>query len=210
MNINNILSNVNQYYTQKIQQYGATAQGVDWNSLESQYIRFEQLLKVCNLREHFSLMDYGCGYGALLPYMVDKGYQFKYYGFDISKAMINQAKINNMNYKNCLFFSDESNLIPVDYSLASGIFNVKTNAGNQEWVNYIITTLHKINSLSNKGFSFNILTKYSDPEYMRSNLYYADPCYFFDYCKQNFSRNVALLHDYNLYEFTIIVKKYNH
>ena len=101
MNINNILSDVNQYYTQKIQQYGATAQGVDWNSQESQYIRFEQLLKVCNLRNHFSLIDYGCGYGALLPYMFAQGYQFQYYGFDISKAMINQAIINHINNENC-------------------------------------------------------------------------------------------------------------
>jgi len=42
---------------------------------------------------------------------------------------------------------------------------------------------------------------------MREDLYYADPCFIFDYCKRNFSRNVALLHDYELYEFTIIVRK---
>ncbi|MBM3138043.1 MAG: class I SAM-dependent methyltransferase, partial [Chloroflexi bacterium] len=29
----------------------------------------------------------------------------------------------------------------------------------------------------------------------------------FDYCKVNFSKNVALLHDYKLYDFTIIVRK---
>ena len=31
--------------------------------------------------------------------------------------------------------------------------------------------------------------------------------FFFDFCKRNFSRNVALLHDYGLYDFTIIVRK---
>jgi hypothetical protein len=29
----------------------------------------------------------------------------------------------------------------------------------------------------------------------------------FDICKRKFSRNVALLHDYGLYEFTILVRK---
>ena len=58
-------------------------------------------------------------------------------------------------------------------------------------------------------FSFNILTKYSEKNYMQDHLYYADPLFFFDYCKQNFSKNVSLIHDYNLYEFTILVKKKN-
>ena len=32
-------------------------------------------------------------------------------------------------------------------------------------------------------------------------------CEMFDVCKQPFSPRVALLHDYPLYEFTIIVRK---
>ena len=60
---------------------------------------------------------------------------------------------------------------------------------------------------SSRGFSFNCLTKYSDAEKMMDNLFYADPCDLFDYCKWNFSKQVALLHDYGLYEFTIIVRK---
>ena len=57
-----------------------------------------------------------------------------------------------------------------------------------------------------KGISFNLLTKYAD--YEADNLYYGDPLYFFDYCKRNLSKYVTLLHDYELYEWTILVKKY--
>jgi hypothetical protein len=57
------------------------------------------------------------------------------------------------------------------------------------------------------GFSFNCLTAYSDPDKIRPDLHYADPCALFDLCKRKFSRNVALLHDYDLYEFTILVRK---
>ena len=42
---------------------------------------------------------------------------------------------------------------------------------------------------------------------MRPDLYYADPGLFFDDCKRRFSRNVAILHDYDLYDFTVIVRK---
>jgi hypothetical protein len=52
-----------------------------------------------------------------------------------------------------------------------------------------------------------MLTKYSEKEFMRDNLYYADPLFIFDYCKKNFAKNIRLMHDYDLYEFTILVKK---
>ena len=68
-------------------------------------------------------------------------------------------------------------------------------------------TLAAINSLSGKGFAFNVLTKYSDPEFMRTDLYYADPLFLFDYCKAKFSTFVSLIHDYPLFEFTILVRK---
>jgi hypothetical protein len=64
-----------------------------------------------------------------------------------------------------------------------------------------------MSKLSIRGFSFNVLTKYIDHEFMRPHLYYADPCYLFDYCKRNFGSGVALLHDYDLNDFTIIVRK---
>lgn len=32
-------------------------------------------------------------------------------------------------------------------------------------------------------------------------------CALFDLCKRRYSKNVALLHDYGLYEFTILIRK---
>ena len=64
-----------------------------------------------------------------------------------------------------------------------------------------------MNANSLKGFAFNCLTSYSDPEKMRADLFYPNPCQVFDHCKTKFSRHVALLHDYGLYEFSILVRK---
>ena len=61
--------------------------------------------------------------------------------------------------------------------------------------------------LSRTGFAFNALSLYSDPDRRRPDLYYADPLYWFDHCKRRYCRFVALLHDYPLYEFTILVRK---
>ena len=67
--------------------------------------------------------------------------------------------------------------------------------------------LNEFHRLSLRGFASNFLTKYSDAGKMRFDLYYADPLFLFDYCKRNFSKNVALLHDYHLYDFTLLIRK---
>ena len=63
-----ILKEVNNYYSQKIIKNGATPQGVDWNSIESQELRFEVLSKVITDVANFSVLDYGCGFGSMYDY----------------------------------------------------------------------------------------------------------------------------------------------
>lgn len=202
-----IMDSVSRYYTEKLLVHGANHKGVDWNSRESQELRFEQLLKVCDWEEHFSINDYGCGYGDLFRFMDERGFDFEYLGFDISEVMVNKAVERFGGFPNCKFVAGGLTDNIADYTVASGIFNVRLNHPDSEWLEYILRSLSNMDRTSAKGFSFNCLTKYSDKEYMRNNLYYADPCWLFDYCKRNFSKNVALLHDYGLYEFTMIVRK---
>lgn len=199
---------VSAYYTQKLATHGPTSQGVDWNSTESQTLRFKQLFKfIDDPTQTFSINDYGCGYGALVHYLTTQQYQFTYTGFDIAEAMIEKARQLFPQTGQYTFTTDKSALTPADYTVASGIFNVKLQTEDTQWRHYILETVQQMWQLSKRGMAFNILTKYSDPEYMRSNLYYADPCFLFDYCKTHLSKQVALLHDYQLYEFTILVRK---
>ncbi len=202
----NFLSSIEAYYSGKFEQYGATAAGVDWNSIEAQKVRFEQLLALCDAREDASVNDYGCGYGALVQYLIDKKYTVHYTGYDISPKMITSARQMFAQVPRCAFVDQEISLPRADYTVASGLFNVKLDAGDAEWTDYILETLETFARLSTKGFSFNCLTRYSDPEYMRPRLYYADPLFLFDHCKRHFSRFVSLIHDYPLYDFTILVR----
>jgi SAM-dependent methyltransferase len=202
-----IKNQVSDYYSKKISEHGATPQGVDWNGELSQNLRFIQLMKVCEDNDGiFTLLDYGCGYGGMLDYLLPiYKNRMLYKGLDISTEMINAAKLKH-DAKN-EFFETLPASFKADYVVASGIFNVRQDTTDEEWLKYIYQTLDEINNISLKGFSFNILTSYSDAEYMRNYLYYANPETIFSYCKKKYSLRVALLHDYPLYEFTIIVKK---
>lgn len=215
-----ILKWVVKYFDEMMDKFGSECRGVGWVSLEAQRIRYRELLKVIRDEGKFSICDFGCGYGYCIEYLNENGFNFNYTGIDVSQKMIDAAKIlwadrsktqTNPMYvivaENVEFICSSEILNQYDYIVSSGIFNVRNDLSDEVWLQYILDTLHQFNEHAIKGFSFNCLTKYSDLECMKKELYYADPLFLFDYCKRNFSRNVAILHDYEIYDFTIIVRK---
>jgi SAM-dependent methyltransferase len=209
MTLDNARQHYTEYFTDKIVKFGASPQGADYSSLEAQSRRFEQLAKIIRPNQSFNLIDYGCGYGGFYDFLSKKELKFKYYGFDMIEEMIAAGRDAHANAKDVYFTSIETDLPVADYLVAGGIFNNKFEADASAWIDMILETLARMNRLCSKGFSFDMLTKYSDVDRMaqRPDLFYADPCFLFDHCKRNFSRDVALLHDYGLYDFTILVRK---
>jgi SAM-dependent methyltransferase len=201
-----IIQQVRQYYEGKLANHGPTARGVDWSSEESQRLRFRELVRIFDGDAGASVTDYGCGYGALAGYLRETGHTGEYCGFDISPTMVAAARETYGALPACRFTSDRADLRPAMYTLASGIFNVKQTASDEDWRAYILGTIADLASLSTHGFAFNTLTSYSDPERRRPDLYYADPLDLFDHCKRHLSKRVALLHDTALYEFTLLVR----
>lgn len=200
------LDGVAAYYAGKLADHGQTAAGVDWNSPASQELRFAQLMRIVEGGDReFSLNDYGCGYGALLEHLDRSGLTVDYRGYDVAPEMIAAAR-ERLGGRATLLTGDLAALPPADYTVASGIFNVRLTASDEVWRAHLLGTLDRMRALSTKGFAFNTLTSYSDPDRMRSDLFYADPRTILDHCVRRFSRRVAILHDYELYEFTTLVR----
>lgn len=206
-----LLDDVANYYTEKLITYGEGPKGVDWNGEEGQVLRFEQLCKVIDRPHGFSVNDLGCGYGALADFLVTRFDAVAYAGFDVSDAMVQSARARSRErsgpHLTPRFVRAAEPDEPADFGIASGIFNVKLGRSHAEWNAYVESTLDALDRTSTNGFSFNCLTSYSDADRMRPDLHYADPLQMFDHCKRRYSRHVALLHDYALYEFTILVRK---
>jgi SAM-dependent methyltransferase len=207
MSIGEMQKKISDYFSEKLDAFGATAKGVDYNSVEAQEARFFQLTRVIDSSKKYSLMDFGSGYGGMYDYLVRMGHQLHYVGYDIAEPMLARGREIHPDNPDCWFTSNIAEVPLVDYAVASGTFNMKLDADNEAWKKIIVESLHKMDDHATQGMAFNMLTKYSDADKMRADLYYADPLFFFDYCKRNFAKNVALLHDYRLYDFTIIVRK---
>ena len=204
-----ILKEADNYFTGTLHKLGTNSCGVGWNGDDAQRIRYDQLTKLIDFSNTVNICDYGCGYGYYLSYLKERGtWNGCYTGYDISKEMIQTAiQKYGENNEEHIFKVGSKIEGKYDYIVESGIFNLKFSTPDEEWKEYILDTLKEFNDHSKRGFAFNALTIYSDTDKMRDDLYYSDPLFLFDYCKRNFSRNVALLHDYELYDFTIIVRK---
>ena len=206
-----IIATVGRYYTDRVRQFGATPRGVDWSSAESQAMRFDRLLELLPPAQvadpPVSLIDYGCGYGALADYLAARGVALRYLGFDVSVDMIAAAESRHGSTSARSYTADAGTLRPADFVMASGIFNVKLDHPADVWRAYVWDTIATLSRLSTRGFAFNMLSMCSDADKRRDDLFYMDPGEALNGCLQLFPRRVTLLHDYPLYEFTILVRK---
>ena len=195
-----------EYYAGKLRQFGATPLGADWKNLESQQLRFAQLLRVAERESRLSVNDFGCGYGALVDYLRADGRPYEYGGHDASPAMIEAARAQYGSDAACQFTAERAALSQREYTVASGVFNVKGSTPNSGWWDYVSRSIDDIAAASSKGFACNFLTSYADAPKMRGDLFYADPSEVLRHCLGRFGRHAAVLHDYPLYEFTIMVR----
>jgi SAM-dependent methyltransferase len=203
------LDKIKKLYTGNLLEHGAKSTAVGWNTEQSQLLRFEKLTSVIEDRSlAVSINDYGCGYGAHLSYLAKAcGIAVsKYYGYDLSEDMVNAAKSELSWFSGELSLLQSSDITNhTDYTFVSGTFNVKFETAEESWKEFIEQKLDQINKFSRLGFAFNLLSTYVD--WKEGHLYYGDPCYWFDLCKRKYSKRVSLLHDYELYEWTIVVNK---
>lgn len=200
------LKPIAELYSRNIRQYGAQSRAVGWSTEEGHKLRFDKLAYVLHgARSGFTLNDLGCGYGAFYTYLVENGYELgAYFGYDISADMLEKAR-QNIDAANARFIHHFELTTEADFSVAGGTFNVKAGASQQSWQEHIVASLDMMHERSRIGYSFNLLTKYVDWE--EDGLFYGDPAFYFNYCKGHHGCRVALLHDYPLYEWTIVAFK---
>jgi SAM-dependent methyltransferase len=199
---------VERYYTQKLQKYGACALGVDWACELTQQLRFVQFLALCKSRLPFSINDLGCGYGALLPFLTRRrpGLIAAYYGVDLSTSMIDAARRSNAADKRAEFAVGSEPARLADYSVASGIFNVKLTHSLEAWEMLIRRTLAGLHASSSRGFAVNFLRPL-DQAIAPKELYCTEAEPWAAFCRQELGCEAEVLPDYGLKEFTLIARR---
>jgi SAM-dependent methyltransferase len=200
------LGGVARLYSESLAEHGPSSRAVGWKDESSQRLRFEKLLEIVEPGDHpLSVADLGCGYGAMFGFLAERlGDRVeRYVGYEISPEMLDSAR-ERVTDERARFMSAARPSEPVDYSFASGPFNVKLEASDGEWEAEIRDALRALATTSTRGLAFNLLTTRVD--WREPHLFYADPARFVDFARRELGPSVELLEDYGLYEWTMLVR----
>jgi hypothetical protein len=204
-----VYSTIESYYDAKVSKHGPTPLGVDWSCVATQQLRFVQLLKICDFGAPFLLNDVGCGYGAVLAYMAERHPQAKvdYLGLDVSAAMIAHAIGLYGHRPDRRFMVARDIPRVVDYSIASGIFNVKLDQPVDVWEYFIGATIRQMHATSRRSFSVNFLAPAAAGQSSTASLYRTPAEPWVRFCENKLGCSADIVAGYGLREFTLLVRR---
>ena len=194
----------------RLKEQGPTPKGVLWNSTEGQELRFELLLELLGddiNTNGLIINDLGCGYGALFSLLRDMPPLAggRYWGIDICKEMIEAAN-QQVNDPRASFYVGQTPTQQADYSFASGTYNMKGTAPDEEWGQHTKENLTKLWDKSTKGMAFNLLNS-KRKKYREEWLYYPDAEEYLDFCLTNLSLKTKIVDSTSLDEWTFLVRR---
>lgn len=204
----NQMMKLDHHFSELVTKYGDGPLSVQWSDEETQKKRFQVLCQIADISSS-KVLDFGCGNGALVQYLLEElSFKGEYVGLDVSSKMINLCKNKFSKFR---FEVQDILETPLkerfDYILISGIFNQKVGQ-DEELTHQLLQTLFK---QTNKGLAFNSISTYVD--YFTEDLNYLNPDAMFKFCKEKLTPQVTLRHDYLLrhdclpYEYTMYLFK---
>jgi len=196
------MNEIEKFYTDNFNKYGKNLKSIGWSNKKDQILRFNKIFTGIEYRNK-SILDVGCGFGDLYFFLrkKNKDVNFKYSGIDITSNFVEITKERLSLTNSNVYCGEVFNLNKkFDIVVASGSMSYNFKGAK----NKNLLLIKKMYEITKKVLSMNFMSSYSDFE-LKKNLHYK-PEEMFQFAKK-LSPKVNLIHDYNLYEFTIQIFK---
>jgi SAM-dependent methyltransferase len=145
---------VSRYHRQRIREYGAGSPGaLGWHP-EGQQVRFKTLAQIGDLA-HRSVLDVGCGYADLYPFLKQRFAGVQYTGIEQMPELLNLAIARYCHAADAALRVGDflSEPLPFsDYVLASGSLNYRHRAPD-----FIYRAIEKLYGSCRLALGFNLL-----------------------------------------------------
>ncbi len=200
-----LLNEQRRIYKSNFMLFKDSPQGTFQNNQETQYLRFERLMKnILPQSGRFSIHDIGSGVADLHKFLLTRNVEHEYSGTEIVEEMNDTAKAKYpyINLYNRDLLNEEVE-DTYNFVALSGVFNMPGAVDDDHWREFCYLMIAKMFSMCTDGIVFNFLTTHNT--FSAPNLTYFQPVELFRYCIQNLSRFVMLDHAYPLYEASITV-----
>jgi SAM-dependent methyltransferase len=190
---------INLFHNDRIKDFGPGAvESLGWPNTEHQLARFEILSGIADLN-NLEVLDAGCGYGDLYPYLRKKFPRINYIGIEQNASFLDIALERYSKDTQAKFLSgDFTNAEPgaVDYILCSGALSYKNNEPD-----FIKQHIKKLFGACRRGLGFNLLSKVKNPDGI---LVAYNPDEIMDICRQ-LTPHLRLHKDYLPEDFSVFL-----
>ena len=190
-------------YQRSFKKYGINSNALQWKSEKSAELRYQELMADLDF-EGKTILDVGCGFGDIIPYISRKTNKFDFTGVDMVPEFIQAAQKKYPEYRFILrdYFSHPMKE-KFDIVISSGTLN-------SNFKNVYCFRKKAIKTLFDhalEGIGFNMAGFYPQPENKESSkVYYADSLIFLKYCL-SLSSKLIFRHHYHRKDFTIVIFK---
>jgi len=181
------------FYQNSIKEFGVSPEGVHWNSVYTQYKRFEIITKLIRkVISNSTLVDVGCGFGEYYNYLIQNNrVPKKYIGYDCEVDMVNISKKRFIKQEFYLVDVLKDKLSIEDYYISSGAMNLL----KKEDIDIFIKNCF---NASKKGFIFNYLKYITFEDISQEDI--------IDICKK-YTNDIVIKENYLYNDFTVFMKK---
>ena len=202
------------YYEGLLSQHGDSYLALDWNSPESQRLRFKifkEIFVYGKKASGISVLDVGCGFGDFYGFLKAEGVlnrqRISYTGYDITPGVITVAKKKypdgRFELKDIL---TERSVPKFDYVFCSGALNIRTTEKDEHFA-HVREMVARMFDLSVCGTAINFLSEGSLPaapadELNAGRYFYFSPDQIVNYARHLTSRFI-IRHDYHPGDFTL-------
>ena len=137
-------------YKNAFQNHGNTPETLGWTK-GRQHIRFSALCE--HLKDNSSLLDYGCGFGDLYKYLMEKKININYKGCDIINEFVEVS--SKTVGKDSIFKIELQSEIKekFDHIICSGVFNFLYTKNKEKHQKIVFERIKHLYDSCNKFFS---------------------------------------------------------
>lgn len=166
------LTELHAFYRGLLDLHGVTHQGVGWadrrtpaEGREAFEAHANAILDVRRRKGPCTMLDFGCGWGALQDLIFERSLPIDYTGLDISETAIAAAR-ERFPYGRFICSDIRVDGAPgvYDYAVANGVFACRRGVNHEDFLDFMHDTVLDLFEATRVGVAWNVLSSHVDYE----------------------------------------------